>query len=95
MCWLTAINIYSYTGKSADQGWFGRSRLGGSLSGYESAELGSHCGLGSELSSPCVCSEAQMEGAADSLGHAFLMMGHNVSKPKPNLTSTFNIMPAC
>lgn len=35
-----------------------------------------------------------MEGAADSLGHAFLMAGHRASTPKLHHTSTFNIMPA-
>lgn len=35
-----------------------------------------------------------MEGAADSLGHAFLMAGHRASTPKLYHTSTFNIMPA-
>lgn len=38
--WFAAINVYSYTYESTDQQWFGRSRLGGSLSNCESAEVG-------------------------------------------------------
>lgn len=47
-----------------------------------------------QVFSTYICSEAQVEGAADSPELSFLMAGHGAQKPELHHTSTFHIMPA-